>query len=272
MKVLGFLILHTGRPYLRAAVESILPQVDHLVILYCPTPSQGFQTDIPCPDARGELLDEVFGPMMLQAMGSTDDGCRWLQAEKVLWVDGQWSNESDHINAIWPYAEGFDWVWRFDADEVSPPGMVQEMIMQAAHKMHRAALDQVERPSLFRVPFVHFWRCFSRACRDGSHPFRLFKVNGGRGEATLDSKNEKWEVLHFGYAQPTKYITYKMQVSGHRPEWRPDWFESRWLANAQADTHPVMFPTHWMPVDYDKEKLPDVLKKHPYFSMAVIEE
>ena len=259
MRVLGFMILHSGRPYIRAAVESIIDQVDRLVILYCPNPSQGFQADIPCPDSRKDLLAAINKSSML---GHTP----------IDWVDGQWSNESDHINAIWPHAEGFDWVWRFDADEVSPPGMVKEMIMQAAHKMHRAALDQVERPSLFRVPFVHFWRCFSRACRDGSHPFRLFKVNGGRGEATLDSKNEKWEVLHFGYAQPTKYITYKMQVSGHRPEWRPDWFESRWLANAQSDVHPVMYPTHWMPVDYDKETLPDVLKKHPYFSMAVIEE
>jgi hypothetical protein len=181
---------------------------------------------------------------------------------RIDWVDGQWSNESDHINAVQPYTEGYDWLVRLDADEIFPPGMVAEMIAQAEESNHRA----------YRVPFCHFWRSFSRVCRDGSHPFRLFRVDGGEGERTLDSKGEKLEVLHFGYAQPSKWIQYKLTVSGHRPEFRPDWYEKRWLANAQADVHPVMYPTHWMPTDYDKDKLPDVLKRHPYFPMTVIEE
>jgi hypothetical protein len=258
MRTLAFCILHSGRPYLRYAIESIIDQVDKVVILYTPTPSQGFQADVRCPDGRDNLRDLAFRSAK-------------KNKSKLEWVDGAWPNESEHVNAIWPYSKGYDWVWRFDADEVSPPGMVAEMIRQA----------QDTTDMLFRVPFVHFWRSFSRVCRDGSHPFRLFRMKvvaptlGGqvylRAEGTLDSKGGQWEVLHFGYAQPTRYITYKMQVSGHRPEWRTDWFKDRWLANAQADVHPVIYPTHWMPEDYDKSKLPDVLKKHPYWGMEVIE-
>lgn len=260
------MILHTGKPYLRYAIESIIDQVDKLVILYSSTPSQGFQADVPCPDTRTDLYVEA---VKMKPWSGRIEG-QWLH-DKIQWVDGSWANESEHTNAIWPYAEGYDWVWRLDADEVSPPGMVQEMCMQAAHERLAAVAAGLEPPGVFRVPFVHFWRCFNRVCRDGSQPIRLIKVGGGSREVTLDSKDRQWEVFHFGYAQPTRYIEYKMQVSGHRPEWRPSWFQDRWLANAQADVHPVCFPTHWMPEDFDKERLPAIMRKHPYWGMEVIE-
>jgi len=245
MKVLAFFIAHTGVPYFRAAVESIYNQADHVVVLYARIPSQGFKSEIPCPDTRNEMM-ECVKPFM----------------DKITWVDGEWQNESDHINAIWSYADGFDFVWRADCDEISPPGMIEEMIWQSTETDAKA----------FRVPFVHFWRSFSKVCRDGSHPIRLFRMVGGEGERTLDSKAGRWVVYHGGYAQPTRYITYKLQVSGHRPEFRPDWFNDRWMVNAQADVHPVCFPTHWMPADFDKEQLPDVLKRHAFFHMEVIDD
>lgn len=249
MKILAFAILHQGKPYLRAAIESIIDQVDHVAILYSATPSQGFTADIPCPDTKEELIAEAF------SIPGTEG--------KITWINGKWANESQHTDAIWPYAveNGFDWIWRFDADEVSPPHMIGEMIRQAEQTEHKT----------YRVPFVHLWRSFSRVCRDGQNPMRLARVDGGEGTRNLEDFDGKTHVFHFGYAQPTKYIEYKMQVSGHRPEWRPDWFETRWLANAQADVHPVNYPTHWMPEDFDKETLPDVLRRHPYFRMAVIE-
>lgn len=245
-RVLGFMILHYGLPYLRAALEAILPQVDRLVILYSEKPSQGFGTAMTCPDSYRDLVH-----VSLDVPGS----------EKVEWVTGTWHHEGAHTDAIWQYAEGYDWIVRLDADEIFPPGMVAEMIGQAETTQHKN----------YCVPFVHFWRCFNRCCRDAQMPVRLARVNGGEGQRYLDSKGGKWEVLHFGYAQPSRYIEYKMQVSGHRPEWRPNWYAERWLENAQADVHPVIFPTHWHPVDFDKTTMPDVLKRHPYFSMDVIE-
>ena len=77
-------------------------------------------------------------------------------------------------------------------------------------------------------------------------------------------------VSHFGYAQPTKYIEYKLLVSGHRPEFRRDWFAEKWLKNGQYDLHPVVHPNHWMPVDFDKSKLPEILKSHPFYSIEII--
>jgi hypothetical protein len=249
MKILAYMILHTGRPYIAAAVEAILPQVDKLIIFYAKNPSQGFNTDIPCPDTRQQLWSQVHA-----GAGAFGD--------KVEWIDGEWPNEGEHVNAVSAHTEGYDWLWRLDADEVAPEGMVQEMIRQA----------EPTGAKIFRVPFVHFWRCFHKVCRDGSQPIRLINLRRGIGERTLDSLNQAWEVWHFGYAQPTKYIRYKMHVSGHRPEWRDDWFMDRWIKNAQKDVHPVMFPTHWHTEDFDKYKLPDLLKRHPYFGYDPIEE
>lgn len=248
-KILSYVILHHGRPYLAAALESIYDQVDKIVILYTDFPSQGYAANIPCPDTRAELMAEAK-PFM----------------DKIIWVDGRWAHEGEHTNAVWKYAKGYDWIWRFDADEVSPPGMVAEMIRQAEETKHKN----------YCVPFLHYWRCFHKVCRDSQMPVRLMRVWGGDpvnfpGERYLDSKDGKWNVLHFGYAQPTKYIVYKMQVSGHRPEFRPTWFQDRWMANAQKDVHIVCFPDFWNPVDFDKTTMPEVLKRHKYFNAEVID-
>lgn len=250
-KRLAFMILHTGAPYLRYAVQSILPQVDKLMIFYSAKPSQGYQTDMECPDTAEDLKVKVG-----EALGYPRD--------KVEWIDGEWSTETDHVNAVNQFTDGYDWLVRLDADEIFPPGMVDEMIRQAELEENKGARE-------YRIPFVHFWRSFSKCCRDGSHPIRLTKLNGGSGIKTLDSDSQRWEVLHFGYAQPTKYIEYKMAVSGHKSEWRKDWFKDRWLANAQRDVHPVMYPTHWMVEDYDKNKMSELMKAHPYFNMDVVE-
>lgn len=248
MKKLAFCILHYGQPFLATAVESIVDQVDHIVILYTPSPSQGWGATMPCPDTRQELIESV---------------ALWM--DKITWVDGSWSNEGDHCDAIHAFQAGYDWIIRFDADEVFQPGTVDEWIKQA----------EITLAKHFRVPFIHFWRSFDRVCRDAQNPQRMERVNGGDAFAYIDSgdlqgKPEAFSVLHFGYAQPTKYIDYKMQVQGHHAEWRQDWYGDKWLPNAQTDIHPVIF-NFWNAEDYDKSKLPEVLKKHPYFEMEIIE-
>ena len=239
---LAYMILHTGKPYFRAAIEAMCPQVDTILILYSAKPSQGYTTDLVPPDTRDEL--------------------RQLCPEAV-WIEGEWRNEVEHTEAVKTYVGGYDWLIRFDSDEIFPPGIVDEMISQANETKFKR----------YRIPFVHFWRSFSRVCRDSSHPIRLERVGTADNSQTptLDSKGGKYVVYHGGYAQPTKYIKYKMETSGHKTEWRPNWFKDRWLANAQEDVHPVMFPTHWHTEDFDKNLLPEVLKNHPYFDMEVIE-
>lgn len=239
--ILAFCILHYGRPYLRAAVESLYDQVDKIVILYTSSPSQGFTTDLACPDTREELMAEVAG------------------LDKVEWVEGNWQYEGDHVEAFRAYTEGFDWAIRFDADEVFPEGSVDWYIEQASKTNFKE----------FRIHFLHFWRSFSRVCRDSQPPLRVYRLNGGEGCGYLE---DKYRVFHMGYAQPTNYIQYKMQVQGHRSEWRPIWFKQRWLTNAQNDVHPVCYlPTPFWNTEEFTGELPKVLKEHKYFDVEVIE-
>jgi hypothetical protein len=241
-KKLAFCILHYGKPYLKAALEAIVPQVDKVVILYTDTPSQGYTTDMTCPDTRDDLknIADKF---------------------KVAWVDGHWENEGLHCDAIKAYSQDYQWLVRFDADEIYPEGMVN----------HYIKIAEKSKFKMYRMPFKHFWRSFDRVCYDGQYPFRLERLDGGEGYDWLPCENDEQKICHMGYAMPTKYIEYKMQVQAHRAEWRPDWFENIWLKNGQDNVHPVAYVVPlWQPEDYDKTKLPKVLRDHEYFNMDII--
>lgn len=243
-KIVSYVILHYGLPYFKTAVAAIYPQVDEIIVLYSHKPSQGFFTNIPAPDTREELYESIT-PYL----------------DKVRWIDGEWGNEGDHTDAVRAFTAGYDWLVRFDSDEVYQPDSVARLIQQA----------ELTEAKIFRLPFLHFWRSFTKVCRDGHNPERIVRLTGGEGTAYLDSMNETNSVLHFGYAQPTKYIEYKMQVSGHKSEWRPEWFSQIWQTNAEKDVHPVCKFDFWTPEPFDKTKLPELLKSHPYYEKEVIE-
>ena len=242
MKKLAYCILHYGKPYLKAAVAAIYPQVDKIMIFYTATPSQGFSTDMICPDTREELKKEIEE-----------------FSDKVEWVEGSWQYEGDHCDEVQKYRTGYNWLIRFDADEIYPEGSVDYYISEAEKTPCKE----------FRVPFSHFWRSFKWACKDAQWPIRLFRVGSGEG---LGWVGDKYRVFHMGYAQPTKYIDYKMQVQAHRPEWRPHWYQDRWLANAKQDIHPVSYlPVPLWNAEEFMGELPEVLKAHKYANLEVIE-
>lgn len=239
-------MIHYGAEYLHYALESIVNQVNHIVILYSAKPSQGHGTSMICPDTREDLkkICEQF-------------------KYKLTWIDGEWHQEGEHHNAIFGVeaAQKSEFLWRFDQDEISPPGMVEEMIRQAKET----------DGGLFQVPFVHFWRNFNTVCRDGQYPYRLIRMNNSDKSVILDrgDKNQ-WQVYHFGYAQSTKYIQYKWSVIGHKPELRPDWFKEKWSKNAQEDVHPVSIGLWEKTSPFDKHQLPKILHTHPYFDLDLI--
>lgn len=242
-KKIAYMVLHYGKPYMEAAIRAIYDQVDKIVILYTDQPSQGFTATTACPDTEAELM-ACCNPF-------------W---DKIQWVLGRWGTEGDHVGAFRLFANDYDWAIRLDSDEIYPPGMVDEMIRQAEESNHKD----------YRIPFVHHWRSFGSACRDAQMPTRLTRINGGEGERYLDSGNRKWEVNHMGYAVPTKYIEYKLQVSGHHSEFRPDWLDTRWKAHALTDLHPVIF-NWWNAEPYDISRLPEALKVHPNYGKNLIE-
>ncbi len=79
-------------------------------------------------------------------------------------------------------------------------------------------------------------------------------------------------VAHMGYAQSARITEYKLKTHGHIGQfrWDIDWFQDRFLANAQHDCHPVgsdyWNPEPVNPLDY----MPDWMRNHPYFNLEVI--
>lgn len=243
-KIAAWAIAHYGRPYIAAAVASLYDQVDKIFIAYTDAPSQSFGTSLPCPDAKEELLAEIE-PYM----------------DKVVWQDGHWEHEWQHCDAARAMAVGYEWLVRFDTDEIYPEGAVQYWVDEAAKTTHKE----------WRIEFRHFWRSFSRYCDDQSWPVRIERTTQGDGMGWLPA-SDKYAVCHMGYALPPKYIEYKMSVSGHRNEWRQDWYQGRFLANAQEDVHPVCWnPPLWHTKPCDPTKLPKQLKEHEYYGQEVIE-
>lgn len=234
MKKIAYCTLLYGKPYLAAAVEALYDQVDKIVILYTDQPSQGFESKLTCPDTMQDLMKEC-NPF-------------W---DKVTWIQSRWTNEGEHVGAFRLFATDYDWGIRFDSDEIYTPGMVDALIEQAEETNHRE----------YRIPILHHWQSFGKCCRDAHMPTRLSRINGGEGERYLEPRG-KWWMHHMGYAQPSAYITYKLSCSAHKPEFRADWYETKWLAHATTDVHPVIF-NWWNVEDYDVSKLPEVLKKHP---------
>lgn len=244
--IAAYYMVHYGLPYLAPSVKSLYNQVDKIIIAYTGQPSQSFTTELSCPDTKEDLLASIE-PYM----------------DKIEWFEGNWTHEHEHCDAARQaaHAAGFDWLMRSDADEIWPEGSIKHYLKQA--------IDRPEQQ--WRIPFLHFWRSFGKVCRDASHPVRLERTTGD-GSGWLDCDNEKYSVCHMGYALPTPYIVYKMQVQGHRSEWRPRWFDEKWLPNAQDDVHPVIYiPPFWNTEDYDKTKLPQVLKEHEYYDKDLID-
>lgn len=232
-KRLGFMTLHYGKPYIKYALHSIVPHVDKMVILYTNKPSQSYMTDWTCPDNREDLQNEI----------KEFEG-------KVEWIDGSWNHEIEHLEAIKPHTDGYEWLVRIDADEYWN---------DIDHHIKNA---ERTRSKDYRVEMIHFWKNFSRVCTDQSWPFRITNLREGReGMAWSEGK----PMYHFSYVQPKEYILYKMQVSGHKPEFKPHWFEQKYLTNAQNDVHPVI-NDFWNAQDFDKNTLPEIMHQHPYFN------
>lgn len=245
-RVAAYIILHTGSPYLQAALEAIYQQVDNIFIFYSEKPSQGYGTTFPCPDNRKLLKNIVYSV----------DGFN----HKVIWIDGNWANEADHTNAIYKYVDNYAWLVRFDADEIFPDGMVNEMISQAKETS----------AGLFQFPFLHFWRSFNQCCVDGQFPYRMIRSGGTRESAILDSRDRRYVVYHGGYAIPNIFMEYKWMVTGHKSELRPEWFHKVWYGQDKENLHPVSYGLWPKSEPFDKRVLPDSLKKHPYYHLTKI--
>lgn len=250
MKAIACVALHYGREFLADAVRSVQETVEEVHVFYSPQPSFGQTTPEPCPDSEESLR---------AAVEASSTSRPWF------WHRGNWRNESAHRAEFLPRARrrGADVIVVLDADELWEP--------QALELAVRQAYDAPQ--ATFRVELVHFWRSLHWVCRDPAMPVRLLTLNGA-GEGYLALPHP---VLHFGYAQSAQIVDYKQRIHGHRAEWRPGWFEQKFLPwrpdRPIADVHPTCTDDFWTPVAADGELTALVhrlLPDHPYLDLAWI--
>jgi hypothetical protein len=247
MKIVAYTALLYGADYLGWAIRSVIDHIDKYWVLYSAQGSHGHQTDLVCPDHAADLYD-----IAKQAAG---DKLHWYTASP-----GQWQHEGmqrDYIHTVAPDA---DIILVVDSDEVWSEGLADFAIKTSVKA----------NPKLMRLPMYHYWRSFRRAVLgDPALPVRVINSHGV-DEATLYADGH---IHHFGYAQRSEIVQYKIETHGHKAEWRKDvdWFHDRFMANAQQDCHPVG-SEYWNPevVDPYTLGLPAWMKAHKYAELEVI--
>lgn len=237
MKIVAYCGLHYGAEYLGQAAAAVAPFVDEIHLVYTHQPSFGQAAEQANPDSLEALTASV------QGLGN-----------QIVWHHGKWGSEGAQHSYIFEQVPA-DLYVRFDSDEIWGPNL-------------KDCIEEVkQRPEkTYGANFLHFWRAFDRVCVDVWHPTRIHKPQG-TGHADL----EQSLIYHFGYAQRTAVIQYKLGVSVHKPEFRAGWWENTYLANRQTDIHPVVIENWWTAKPFDKTQLPELLKTHPNYDKAIIE-
>ncbi|MHB8410267.1 MAG: hypothetical protein ACYDHY_19720 [Acidiferrobacterales bacterium] len=211
-KVICQMICHYGKKYMDAAIQSVEPFVDKIIVLYSEKPSQGHPTDLVCPDTREEL----------KAISDLHPKCEWVECANA-------GSEGDHRGLMLQFLNGYDVQVICDTDEVFDPIDLPRCIEEVykGDKTHYNVSG-----------FMHFWKNHKWYCDDGFQPNRFVNLNNtGHSEQTINCK-----IYHFSYCQPVDIIKYKLQISGHHDEFRSDWLEiyEKWTPENQLHKlHPV---------------------------------
>lgn len=229
--------LHYGADYLRWVLNSTVGFADKHIILYTPVPSAGFNSaNGNNPDRREKLMKIA----------------RDTAGQRLLWVEG----ERIAIPTAWQLYPSIDLVLELDADEIITPDLCLDIMV----RYNRGELSE----RMYRLPMIHHWRSFSKVCRDQAWPIRLY-LPRREGEAVY-WPGEMGLIHHFGYARSEVDMQYKINLSAHANEWRPNWWHDVFMNPERTeDVHPVCTDNFWRVEDYDKEQLPDIMRDHPYY-------
>ncbi len=246
-KVLGYMPLLYGKTYMREALLSVIEHVEKMVILYTDKPSYGFGTDIQNPDSEAELL-----AIAKQVCGA-----------KLIWHKVSSGTEGDHRGQIYQYTPGYDLVLAVDSDEVfCEPDLVAAL--QAAKASDKRYLGI--------SGYINLWRSFDYACYDSYTPIRITNLHNVAGEGVVPCK-----IWHFSTAQTVETMRFKLAIHGHKDEIRPGWFDNVFLAWDPYMFQPKNEDLHlvarglWNATPYDKQRMPEILKNHPFFNNPIIE-
>ncbi len=243
-KVIAYCPLHYGAEYLDAAIRSIAPFVDKIIMLYTSEPSYGHGTTLQCPETEAELFNIARGA-----------------SNKVEWHNVTAYNEGQHRGFIYKFADGYDGILAFDADEVFEPADIQSFIDYCHNSSCR----------YFGVDgYINFWKSFNHACYDGFRPIRYINLKNKDGQ----DLNAHCRIYHFSTAQRMPIMRYKLAIHGHKDEIRANWLRDiyeAWVPGMIVDKglHLVSYDL-WNAVPFDKSVMPEVLKRHANFGKQVI--
>lgn len=243
-KVCAYYILHYGCEYLEASIISIRDFVDKIVILYTEKPSQGFGTDIVCPETEDQLKAIAL-----------------RTSDKIEWHKVVVANEGEHRHMAERMAKDYDLLLAVDADEVWDAEALQKCLDRAYVMDHRY---------MGVTGFLNFWKSFNRYCKDFFAPVRITNLNRW---GNLHTESFEGKVYHFSTAQSRRMVDYKWAISGHHNELRKDWFSiyDGWSEENQIRfLHPTSLDIWGEALPFDRNAMPEVLKNHPNFNKETI--
>lgn len=244
MRVIGYIPLYYGAEYLEACIQSMAPYVEKIIIVYTDKPSQGHATHLRCPETEEQLQSIAFAA-----------------SDKIEWHKGNFCYEAEHRDYILNHCEGYDLIFTLDADEIVEPSDIEHAL--------KLAYESDKRHIGF-AGFINFWRSFSWACHDSFIPYRIVNLRNAKdaGTGQVDCR-----VYHFSTAQAIETVRFKWGVSGHKDELRKGWIDKIYLGwtpeNGLKDLHPVAIGL-WNATPFDKNTLPEVLKRHVNFNKELI--
>lgn len=251
MRIVSLTVLLYGADYLKYALASVNPAVDAQYVLYTSQGSHGHRTTARCPDTRDQLA-----ALAIEGAGS-----------KLRWVEKDFDSEGaqrDYIHVLEPDA---DCVIVVDADEVYSKPLIDEI-----SKYVNGQENTKYCAKRYRLEFYHYWRSFKRGFRhDPALPERLIFPKALNDQRDTFRTNHGDVVHHFGYAQRSEIVRYKLETHGHHNEFRRDcdWFNDIFMTNRQYDCHPVGSDA-WTCEDMDLTQLPAILNDHPFRNLDVI--
>jgi len=249
-KVAAVMALHYGRDYLAWSIRSIIQDIDELFVLYSSEGSHGTRTDTPCPETEEELWTI----------------CHAEAGDKLRWTPGIWQWEGQQRDTIYKLSDA-GCIVTLDADEVWHPQLLSCVIADTEQRL----ANRLPAFGKVRVPMRHYWRSMSKAiCHDPAYPVRVVFPYLQQSETTYIvptwMDEQTYRIHHFGYAQRSEVVGYKMLVHGHKNELCSGWFDDVFMTNQQTDCHPVG-SEYW---NAETVEPPFWMRDHPYYSLDVI--
>jgi hypothetical protein len=246
--IVGLCVLHYGQSYLAEAIQAVYPVCNKIVIVYSEKPSFGYNMNLDCPEKREDLMIKAF-------LNDTEG--------KVEWHEGVFKNQAEHRRYAYDVCQqlGATIIPVFDSDEIWNTTILQEAVT------HSASVELS-----MKIKMCHFFRSFSYVCNDYQRQTRIINVKAENKQIKPKTWDVKLSIWHFGYSE-LKNVEYKMKIHGDMSEFRKDidWYKDRFLKFPiiKNDLHPVI-PKMWNAIPFDKNTLPDFLKRHPHFNLDII--